>query len=84
MGWHIVGLRLGDPTCAVSSGGAPYDPQTRTGVVSTYANQQWGFDATNSTWRGLFWHPSGAALLNGLLLVHLDYRVTFNEACPCL
>eukprot|EP00884_Botryococcus_braunii_P005121 jgi/Botrbrau1/1460/Bobra.178_3s0018.1 len=75
--WWMQGI--GDQSVAINTGGVPYDAKSGAALVSPYSNQQWGYDASNSTRQGLFWTASGPALFNFALSVHLDYRVVFNE-----
>jgi hypothetical protein len=81
-----VGLtyRLDDPTSAISTGGLTYDTQTRSLTASAYNGQVFAVDATSSKWAGAYWTSSGASFWNGLVTLQVDFRILFNEVCPCL
>eukprot|EP00884_Botryococcus_braunii_P005098 jgi/Botrbrau1/1458/Bobra.178_3s0016.1 len=70
---------LGDQTIAIGVGAGRYDPKTRVGIVSVYDNRQWGYEATNSTWKGFYWTTSGAAFFSSLLWIRGEYHIEFNE-----
>lgn len=72
--------RLGEKTLAVGvGGGRPYSAQTRTAVISTYTDGQWGYEASSSRWQGFSWTASGAAFFNFLLSVKEETHLVFNE-----
>lgn len=66
---------------AISTGAGTYDAKQRILHVSTYANQQWAYDGTNSTWQGFCWSLSGAAAFNAVLALHIDYHILLDEVC---
>eukprot|EP00884_Botryococcus_braunii_P005087 jgi/Botrbrau1/1457/Bobra.178_3s0015.1 len=75
--WWTHGL--GEQTLAIGTRGDVFDSKSRRGVVSTFANQQWGYVASSSTWEGSYWTASGAALFNAFLWFGFEDHVLFNE-----
>eukprot|EP00884_Botryococcus_braunii_P000500 jgi/Botrbrau1/10450/Bobra.0133s0057.1 len=75
--WWSDGLQ--DPAIVVSNGVGPFNARSRVLTVSTYANQQFGFDGTSSEWQGGYWTVSGAGFVNALLVLHLEYPMYLNE-----
>eukprot|EP00884_Botryococcus_braunii_P014788 jgi/Botrbrau1/2330/Bobra.39_1s0019.1 len=75
--WWTDGL--GDKSLAISSGGGPYDAKTRVLEVSTYANRQWAWEASDSIWQGYYWQESGAASYQVGLQTRVNYLIHLNE-----
>lgn len=74
-----VKCRLGEQTLAIGTRGGNFHAKSRQGLVSTYAYQQWGYDASSSTWQGTYWTASGAALFNAFLSLGMEDQILFNE-----